>query len=63
MLDFPHLRTREQRRAAVLRDMLDVVTREALYASGDRVEYVVRKGDEARLQMHLLASKGKWAEA
>lgn len=63
MLTFAHLRSREQRRAAVLRDMLDVPTSAALYASGDRIDYVVRKGDEARLQLHLLASGGKWVRA
>lgn len=67
MLDFAHLDDDrwQQRRAmaAAHRDMLDVPTREALYASGDRIEYEVTKGDEARLQMYLEGSGGKWAEA
>jgi len=67
MLTFDHFDDERWQKARAMaaahRDMLDVPTSAALYASGDRIDYVVRKGDEARLQLHLLASGGEWAEA
>lgn len=64
MLDFPHLRTREQRRAAVLRDMLDVTIDEYVTGpGGERVDYRVPLADEIRLVLHLRASEGRWCEA
>lgn len=64
MLTFAHLRSREQRRAAVLRDMLDVTVDEYVTGpGGERVEYRVALSDEIRLVLHLHATEGRWAEA